>query len=141
MNWTGKSARDILTDIKGARDQLDLMWSRDRDPLHSEVMYSDVAGALKQIGYRNPFSGVQIIENVMMVKDSTKPRRVHTRRRWMSAAYHLRVQKKWVKRFGYAPEYLAMFVNPKAAGLPGSPYLCVHPVIAQQLRANSGARS
>lgn len=36
------------------------------------------------------------------------PVRQHKRRRWMSDAYHQRIQKKWNKRFGTAPAAVLM---------------------------------
>jgi hypothetical protein len=35
------------------------------------------------------------------MRKTNNPARPHKRRRWMSAAYHGRAQKKWLKRWGY----------------------------------------
>lgn len=37
------------------------------------------------------------------------PYKVHRKRKWMSEAYHRRIQKKWNKRFGVGP--LAILMN------------------------------
>ena len=42
--------------------------------------------------------GVQIKESVLAV--TLRPNRLHKHRRGQSKAYHARIQKKWVKRFG-----------------------------------------
>jgi hypothetical protein len=46
------------------------------------------------------------------------PNRKHKRRRWMSDKYHQRIQKKWTKRFGTHQEPCAIFMSPRAVGLP-----------------------
>ena len=40
------------------------------------------------------------------------PYKTHKRRKWMSLAYHLRIQKKWNKRFGVGP--MAILMNAEA---------------------------
>jgi len=44
-------------------------------------------------------SGMRVVESAL----ARMPVRMHKRRRWMSDAYHRRIQKKWNKRYGYAP--------------------------------------
>lgn len=39
---------------------------------------------------------------------SDMPVRVHRKRRWMTEAYHRRIQKKWNKRFGVGPAAILM---------------------------------
>ncbi|TAM50205.1 MAG: hypothetical protein EPN57_20500 [Paraburkholderia sp.] len=78
---------------------------------------------------------MRLLESELCVRNSDRPRRVHHRRRGMTAAYHHRIQKKWVKRFGFELEYTAYQIDPSAMGMPGEPYLCVHPVIAMRMRA------
>ena len=41
------------------------------------------------------FEMIRVFESSILL-----PRRVHKRKRWMSASYHCRIQKKWDKRFG-----------------------------------------
>lgn len=53
--------------------------------------------------------------------------RTHTRKRWMKDSYHRRIQKKWLKRFGY-------FDKPAAFQTPTG--FIVHPEIAEALRRN-----
>lgn len=55
------------------------------------------------------------------------PNRPHKRRRNQTAAYHARIQKKWLKRFGSHKERYAIFMNPRAVGLMGSPGFVLDP--------------
>lgn len=50
------------------------------------------------------FGGMRVIESPL----ARMPARVHKKRRWMSEAYHSRIQKKWNKRFGYVPAAFLM---------------------------------
>lgn len=52
----------------------------------------------------------------------TVPIKTHKKRRNQSIAYHLRVQKKWQKRYGTRTERYALMVNPEmlGLGLPGN---------------------
>ena len=50
-----------------------------------------------------------VINNAMCIKHV--PKRVHKKRRCQSLKYHLRVQKKWDKRFGTKAEDHAYIVN------------------------------
>ena len=49
--------------------------------------------------------GIRLMESPL----ATEPSRAHKKRRWMSVAYHRRIQKKWNKRFGFKPS--AFFVD------------------------------
>ena len=50
------------------------------------------------------FTGMRVIESPL----ARMPAKVHKRRRWMSEAYHRRIQKKWNKRFGHVPAAFLM---------------------------------
>lgn len=78
--------------------------------------------------------GLPILENPLATNQV--PARAHKRRRNQTEAYHRRVQKKWLKRFGTKSvpgAYLmdARFAMPWAA--PGRIVVC-HPEIAKLLR-------
>ena len=47
----------------------------------------------------NNILGVPIVASTMAV--TKRANRIHKKRRSQSAAYHLRIQKKWNKRFGF----------------------------------------
>ncbi|WP_042299011.1 hypothetical protein [Paraburkholderia kururiensis] len=86
-----------------------------------------------------PF-GIPIFENRCVAADFARPARVHKRRRWMSDAYHRRVQKKWTKRFGYQPDETVVYlVNPPALGIAAGPCLIMSPVALAKVRAAQGA--
>lgn len=63
--------------------------------------------------------GLIIYESVNAVTNSGEPRKVHAPKRWHTRrSYHERVQKKWLKRWGYRMDPAifrtdaAMFVHP-----------------------------
>lgn len=103
--------------------------------MNVDTILADIKSFHAQFEQRAPSSihYIRIVESELCVRDSDRPRRVHRRRRGMTASYHRRIQKKWAKRFGYEREYTAYRIDPRAAGLPGEPYLVVHRVIAKQL--------
>jgi hypothetical protein len=84
-------------------------------------------------------AAMQIVESRECVRKTNDPARPHKRPRWMSAAYHRRVQKKWLKRWGYRQEPCAYKIDPRAPAQLGEPYLVTHPRLAaklcEQLRA------
>lgn len=47
------------------------------------------------------------------------PVRKHRFRRNQSPAYHARIQKKWIKRYGTKPERYAVIANMGAIGIGG----------------------
>ena len=49
--------------------------------------------------------GLKVITSNLL---NNMPGRVHKKRKWMSWAYHRRIQKKWNKRFGVGPVALLM---------------------------------
>jgi len=73
--------------------------------------------------------GVRIFENMMCLEKTTDPMRRHVKRPWMRDSYHARIQKKWIKRFGWVMKP-AMFQTPQG-------FIC-HPAIAGQLRIELG---
>lgn len=83
----------------------------------------------------NALFGMKIVESTMALERTNVPAREHVRRRWMADNYHRRIQKKWLKRFGTVSKPCMFQFDPRAAGLPGEPYLLVHPALMPQLRA------
>lgn len=64
------------------------------------------------------------------------PVRRHKRRKGQSRAYHERVQKKWIKRFGLEEKPTAYQVNRSFLGHSG-PVLFAHPSIVEKLKAKA----
>lgn len=56
------------------------------------------------LAWKTPFLyGMRVFQSPL----AKFPTRKHKRRKWMSIGYHLRIQKKWNKRFGYQPAAFA----------------------------------
>ena len=49
-------------------------------------------------------AGIRIIEEPNCLEKTDTPKRIHRKRNGMSEAYHRRIQKKWVKRYGWELE-------------------------------------
>lgn len=48
------------------------------------------------------WGSVPIFESGLVLEATEKPVREHKPKQWMAGrAYHARIQKKWIKRFGY----------------------------------------
>lgn len=77
--------------------------------------------------------GVPIRESYMATK--REPARVHVQRRGQTMRYHLRIQKKWNKRFGFVSTPGAYMIDGSVIGQRGE-MLMVHPTIAAKLRGN-----
>lgn len=61
------------------------------------------------------YGGMRVIESEAALVKTDTPVRVHKRRRWdKSGKYHARIQKKWVKRFGYVYEPGIFMINKSA---------------------------
>jgi len=76
--------------------------------------------------------GMNVISSVLAV--SLSPRRVHRAKRWMSAAYHRRVQKKWVKRWGHTEKPAAYrMTNP----ITGAHEIVMHPDLIANIKATA----
>lgn len=71
-------------------------------------------------------AGIRIIESLHAYKHTDVPNRPHTKTRSMSERYHTRIQKKWIKRWGYEIEYVC-YKTPQA--------FIMHPVMRRQLEA------
>lgn len=80
----------------------------------------------------NSFLGMKVIESPFAY--ITVANRQHKRRGWMSKAYHRRIQKKWLKRFGTHQEPCALFLSPRAVGLPMQDMLALPPGHIAMLR-------
>ena len=70
------------------------------------------------------FNGINIFESTLAVEDTNLPVRPHLKGRTQSEQYHLRIQKKWVKRFGLEKKAI-IFQTPKG--------LFVHPSLMPRL--------
>lgn len=88
-------------------------------------MTSD-SGELLSGGPSVMVAGVRVFQTPMATELTDKPVRVHRQTRAMSDTYHRRVQKKWIKRFGYERKP-SIYKTPHG--------LFVHPALMPQLRA------
>jgi len=70
--------------------------------------------------------GIPVFVSDYAVGTTERPNRIHKYKEWMSGrVYHKRVQKKWIKRFGYAEE-ACMFKTPQG--------IIVHPSLIHKLK-------
>ena len=78
-----------------------------------------------------PFTidGMPVCENAWALERTDEPVRRHRRTRSTSETYHRRVQKKWIKRFGYVYRP-CIWRTPEA--------LIVHPALMAELRRAAG---
>jgi len=104
------------------------------------LTYANVLASIKQVhnimAEHTPMAPIRILENPLCVRKSDQPNRIHKVRRWMSDQYHYRIQKKWVKRFGYAEVPTAYILPARKTGWGDMAESCVimHPTLARQLR-------
>ncbi len=84
----------------------------------------------------NELFGLRVVSSPLC--EQPVPVRKHKKRRNQTEAYHRRVQKKWVKRFGIKTEHVAFMINPRIVGLWGAPMLAMHTNDIAMLR-NIGA--
>lgn len=71
-------------------------------------------------------NGLPIYFNANCLEQTNEPRRVHHERRWSrGTAYHRRIQKKWIKRFGFVMQP-CMFKTPMA--------IFAHPAFEPEIR-------
>jgi hypothetical protein len=75
---------------------------------------------------------MRIVENALAVK--AVPVRKHQRRRGQTGAYHRRVQKKWMKRFGTKQVPCAYMVDNSYLGGVGQTMIA-HPSLVAKLRS------
>ena len=71
------------------------------------------------------YMGKPIQESINAVRITDVPVRVHKKTRSVSSNYHKRIQKKWIKRFGYIHEP-CMYKTPY--------FFIVHPQLMPELR-------
>lgn len=117
------TAGEMLAALRRARDLLDANEQENR----RRVM-ADLAG-----GMFNPFGGIRFIENtVPALTTQTKPFMAHKKRRNQTEAYHRRIQKKWVKRWGTIETPVVLQVDGGAFGM-GSIFV-VPPFLVEHLR-------
>lgn len=79
-----------------------------------------------QSGELGRLSGINIYKNPLCTE--WLPTKKHVKKRWMTDAYHNRIQKKWVKRFGHT-EKPAAYMTPSG--------LICHPDIYEQIKKSS----
>lgn len=86
-----------------------------------------------------PLFGMDIKESALAV--TFEPRRSHKKRKWMSAAYHKRIQKKWNKRFGRneIPGCWVIDTGLLGVGSAGK-VLVVHPKLLAQMKSEMKAQ-
>lgn len=72
----------------------------------------------------NNFLGIPVRVSSLDFKRDV-PNKKHKKRSNQSAAYHARIQKKWIKRFGTHVENYALIVNNRALGLNGKETLFI----------------
>jgi hypothetical protein len=79
---------------------------------------------------------VRIVESVYCLRQTDQPNKVHKVRRWMSDQYHYRIQKKWIKRWGYAKEPTAYKISGQQSYFngPAESVVVMHPILAARLR-------
>jgi len=53
------------------------------------------------LGDLNTFSGAQVVSSEIMQETSLEPVKTHIINRKRLFSYHLRIQKKWAKRYGW----------------------------------------
>ena len=53
------------------------------------------------IGSQSMYGGIKISYNSLCLEKTEDPQKVHVKKRWMRESYHRRIQKKWIKRYGY----------------------------------------
>jgi hypothetical protein len=76
-----------------------------------------------------PFGDFQIFESVHCEKYGDTPKRPH-RKRNQNPNYHLRIQKKWAKQFGYVLEPCAYMVN-----VGSRKQLFIHPILMRKVKS------
>lgn len=79
------------------------------------------------------FAGGSLQVHESQYATRTEPTRLHKKRRNQSEAYHRRVQKKWVKRWGTKQVSCAYLIDNGVLGLPGRT-LVAHPQHIASLR-------
>ena len=79
----------------------------------------------KDFGFPHSFGDIGIRENRFALEQTETPAVIHHKKTWMSNAYHERIQKKWVKRWGYK-------MKPCAWETPYGVF--AHPSLMNQLR-------
>ena len=78
-------------------------------------------------GSFNQFAGMRIYEDSNALEKTDVPMKIHKERIGQKLSYHLRVQKKWIKRFGY--------VYQPAIFQTATGFIC-HPIMAAKVRAH-----
>lgn len=56
----------------------------------------------RKMGERLSAKEFRIIKDSYVSKSTLTPKKTHFRRKWMRPGYHIRIQKKWNKRFGFS---------------------------------------
>jgi hypothetical protein len=84
--------------------------------------------------------GMRVYESPFAV--TREPARNHKRTRHQTAAYHRRIQKKWLKRFGTIETPAVLMIDPSAAGLyeMGGQRYVAHPKLMAAMRIMGSMR-
>lgn len=82
-----------------------------------------------------PVAPIRIMESPYCTR-KVGPKKVHKVRRWMDDQYHYRIQKKWIKRWGYVDEPTAYMLPAQRLTFngPAESVVVMHPILAAQLR-------
>jgi hypothetical protein len=109
----------------------------------STLTYENLLASIKQVhdimAEHTPVMPPRIIENPLCMRQTDRPNRRHKVKRWMSEQYHYRIQKKWIKRWGYAKEPTAYMMPAVKLGISdrAESIVVMHPILAAQLRAQA----
>ncbi len=49
----------------------------------------------------NIYNGLMLYESISALEQTDKPLKIHKKKSWMRKNYHKRIQKKWLKRWGF----------------------------------------
>ena len=132
---TSISAQDVIAGLARAVQEMDRYAQAVRKSI--PALHS-LAGALRILpqavipAHARSFFGVPMIVSSNAVR--LVPVRAHRRRRNQSLAYHLRVQKKWAKRWGTRTVPAAFMLGPSSGLFGNNATLIVHDEIDEQLR-------
>lgn len=122
---TGESAGITIEKIMAAAKLMD---QHERD--NRRRFLADMAG-----GLFSPFGGLRLVESPMAMQSVSVPKRAHKKRRNQTEAYHRRIQKKWIKRFGVTVKQIPCVFQVDGGRFGMGSYLVVPPGMLKQLRA------
>lgn len=102
----------------------------------AEALLASIKQVRAEMERFTPLEPMRIMENSLCLRQSDRPNKIHKVRRWMSESYHRRIQKKWIKRWGYAQEPTAYILPAQKTGFGdyAESLVVMHPILAAQLR-------